>query len=81
MYIRVKRAKSTIFLHVDPSDSVLHVKRQVSKLTQQVGHTSEPRACFVTRLKVMDYMAATIHRGLSSGGPCPVPHASFVTRL
>ena len=40
MYIRVKRAKSTIFLHVDPSDSMLHVKRQVSKLTQQVGHTA-----------------------------------------
>ena len=52
MYIRVKRAKATIFLHVDPSDSVLHVKRQVSKLTQQVscgaaGHApSRPgRAC------------------------------------
>ena len=36
MYIRVKRERTTIFLHVDPSDSILQVKQQISKLTQQV---------------------------------------------
>ena len=28
--------------HMDPSDSVLHIKRQVSKLSQQVGHAFKP---------------------------------------
>ena len=37
MYIRVKREKTTIFLHVDPSDNILQVKHQISKLTQQVS--------------------------------------------
>ena len=43
MYIRVKRERTTIFLHVDPSDNVLQVKHQISKLTQQ--------ASFSTKLK------------------------------
>ena len=41
MYIRVKRERTTIFLHVDPSDNILQVKHQISKLTQQASLSPE----------------------------------------
>lgn len=35
MYVRVKRIKTTIFLHVDPTDTVLEVKQKLQELVQQ----------------------------------------------
>jgi transcription elongation factor B subunit 2 len=35
MYIRVKRQRSTIFLHVEPTETVLEVKQKVQQLTEQ----------------------------------------------
>lgn len=37
MYIRVKRQKQTIFLQVQPSDTVLEVKSKLQELCDQVG--------------------------------------------
>lgn len=36
MYVRVKRSKTTIFLHVEPTDTVLEVKQKLQELVQQV---------------------------------------------
>ena len=36
MYVRIKRHKTTIFLHVEPTDTVLEVKQKLQELTQQV---------------------------------------------
>ena len=36
MYVRVKRNKTTIFLHVEPTDTVLEVKQKLQELVQQV---------------------------------------------
>lgn len=38
MYVRVKRSKTTIFLHVEPTDTVLEVKQKLQELVQQVLH-------------------------------------------
>jgi len=35
MYIRVKRKKLTIFLQVEPTDTVLEVKQKLQSLTEQ----------------------------------------------
>lgn len=35
MYVRIKRSKTTIFLHVEPTDTVLEVKQKLQELTQQ----------------------------------------------
>ncbi|KAF5830190.1 ubiquitin-related domain-containing protein [Dunaliella salina] len=35
MYIRVKRKKTTIFLHVEPTDTVLEVKQKLQDLVEQ----------------------------------------------
>jgi hypothetical protein len=35
MYVRVKRAKQTFFLHVEPTETVLEVKQKVQQLTEQ----------------------------------------------
>jgi hypothetical protein len=37
MYIRVKRQKTTIFLHVEPTDTVLEVKQKLQDLVEQVS--------------------------------------------
>lgn len=37
MYVRVKRKKQTIFLHVEPTDTVLEVKQKLQDLVEQVG--------------------------------------------
>lgn len=37
MYIRVKRKKTTIFLHVDATDTVLEIKQKLQELVEQVG--------------------------------------------
>lgn len=42
MYVRVKRIKTTIFLHVDPTDTVLEVKQKLQELVQQVLHCMWP---------------------------------------
>lgn len=36
MYVRVKRSKTTIFLHVEPTDTVLELKQKLQELVQQV---------------------------------------------
>ena len=33
MYVRVKRAKITIFLHVDPTETVLELKQKIQAAT------------------------------------------------
>ena len=35
MYVRVKRQKTTLFLHVEPSDTVLQVKSKIQDLIQE----------------------------------------------
>lgn len=35
MYIRAKRKKTTLFLHVDPTDTILEVKQRIQELLQQ----------------------------------------------
>jgi len=42
MYIRVKRKKTTIFLHVEPTDTVLEVKQKLQDLVEQVCAGSGP---------------------------------------
>jgi hypothetical protein len=37
MYVRVKRKKTTIFLHVEPTDTVLEVKQKLQELVEQVN--------------------------------------------
>lgn len=37
MYIRVKRKKTTIFLVVEPTDTVLEVKQKLQALIDKVG--------------------------------------------
>lgn len=36
MYIRIKRRKLTIFLHVEPTDTILEVKQKLEELVDQV---------------------------------------------
>ena len=36
MYVRVKREKTTIFLHVEPTDTILEVKQKLQELCDQV---------------------------------------------
>ena len=36
MYIRVKRKKMTMFLHVEPTDTILEVKQKLQELVDQV---------------------------------------------
>ena len=40
MYIRVKRKKLTIFLQVEPTDTVLEVKQKLQSLTEQVSFSA-----------------------------------------
>lgn len=40
MYIRVKRKKTTVFLHVEPTDTVLEVKQKLQELVEQVSMRS-----------------------------------------
>ncbi|KAK9856771.1 hypothetical protein WJX84_003453 [Apatococcus fuscideae] len=35
IYIRAKRKKTTLFMHVDPSDTILEVKQRIQELLQQ----------------------------------------------
>eukprot|EP00198_Chlamydomonas_reinhardtii_P004821 XP_001694157.1 predicted protein [Chlamydomonas reinhardtii] len=35
MYVRVKRQKTTYFLHVEPTDTVLEVKQKLQELVDQ----------------------------------------------
>lgn len=35
MYVRVKRAKQTIFLHVEPTETILEVKQKIQALTDK----------------------------------------------
>lgn len=39
MYVRIKRIKTTIFLHVEPTDTILEVKQKLQELTQQGPET------------------------------------------
>lgn len=43
MYVRVKRNKTTIFLHVEPTDTVLEVKQKLQELVQQVLQCIGPK--------------------------------------
>lgn len=40
MYVRVKRQKTTYFLHVEPTDTVLEVKQKLQELVDQVRRFS-----------------------------------------
>ena len=52
MYVRIKRSKTTIFLHVEPTDTVLEVKQKLQELTQQVFMMSVVwQFCSVTQVK------------------------------
>ena len=44
MYIRVKRKKATVFLHVEPTDTVLEVKQKLQELLEQVRSALPPIA-------------------------------------
>eukprot|EP00798_Chlamydomonas_sp_ICE-L_P021947 gene21947-28993_t len=35
MFVRVKRKKTTIFLHVEPTDTILEVKQKLQELVDQ----------------------------------------------
>lgn len=39
MYVRIKRSKTTIFLHVEPTDTILELKQKLQELTQQGPET------------------------------------------
>ena len=52
MYVRVKRSKTTIFLHVEPTDTVLEVKQKLQELVQQV--LLYRLACGTFRLSVLE---------------------------
>ncbi len=36
MYVRIKRKKTTVFLHVEPTDTILEVKQKLQELVEQV---------------------------------------------
>ena len=42
MYVRVKREKCTIFLHVEPVDTILEVKQKLQHLCEQVSWVAAP---------------------------------------
>mmetsp|Transcript_2449 Transcript_2449/g.4107 ORF Transcript_2449/g.4107 Transcript_2449/m.4107 type:complete len:90 (+) Transcript_2449:197-466(+) len=35
MYVRVKRKKTTVFLHVEPTETILEVKQKLQELLEQ----------------------------------------------
>mmetsp|Transcript_28895 Transcript_28895/g.94466 ORF Transcript_28895/g.94466 Transcript_28895/m.94466 type:complete len:95 (+) Transcript_28895:52-336(+) len=35
MYVRVKRLKTTMFMHVEPSETVLELKQKIQSLTEK----------------------------------------------
>lgn len=37
MYVKVKRKKTTLFLHIDLSETILEVKAKLEDLVQKVG--------------------------------------------
>ena len=37
MYVRVKRGKTTYFVHVEPSVTILELKQKLQELTEKVG--------------------------------------------
>jgi hypothetical protein len=39
MYLRVKRKRLTVFLQVEPTDTVLEVKQKLQQLVEQVRRT------------------------------------------
>jgi hypothetical protein len=41
MYIRVKRKKLTVFLQVEPTDTILEVKEKLQQLIEQVSAVHE----------------------------------------
>jgi transcription elongation factor B subunit 2 len=45
MYIRIKRQKLTVFLQVEPSDTVLEVKQKLQALVEQVRTKSQQQQC------------------------------------
>ncbi|KAL0040636.1 hypothetical protein WJX79_000241 [Trebouxia sp. C0005] len=73
MYIRIKRSKTTIFLHVEPTDTILEVKQKLQELTQQgpetqrlyLGRTMLEDARQLAELKVEndDVVALTYQQG------------------
>ena len=40
MYVKVKRHKTTMFLHIDLSETILEVKAKLQELVQKVGVTT-----------------------------------------
>lgn len=72
MYVRIKRSKTTIFLHVELTDTILEVKQKLQELTQQapetqrlyLGRTMLEDARQLAELKVEndDVIALTYHQ-------------------
>ena len=60
MYVRVKRSKTTIFLHVEPTDTILELKQKLQELTQQAH-------CFVGA-KVANNPFATLKTSRCAAG-------------
>jgi hypothetical protein len=46
MYVRLKRQRQTVFLHVDPTDTVAQMKAKLADVVQQVGQGAvDPNRC------------------------------------
>jgi len=41
MYVRVKRKKTTYFLHVEPTDTILEVKQKLQELIDQAPESQQ----------------------------------------
>lgn len=74
MYIRVKRKKATVFLHVEPTDTVLEVKQKLQELLEQVRAAADraapaPLRPLLTRLAAR--RAAAREAAAAQGGGRP----------
>lgn len=49
IYVRVKRKRTTWFMHVEPNDTILEVKQKLQELTEQVIQLVCPTAGMLTR--------------------------------
>ena len=45
MYVKVKRKKDTIFLHIDLNETILEVKAKLQELVDKVGSGPAPGGC------------------------------------
>ncbi|KAL3147744.1 hypothetical protein ABBQ32_002485 [Trebouxia sp. C0010 RCD-2024] len=89
MYVRVKRNKTTIFLHVEPTDTVLEVKQKLQELVQQgpetqrlyLGKTMLEDAKQLAELKVENDDVLALTYQLSDGSWEDVNIAEYVPEM